>query len=74
MGLDDQADFFIGKEMPQDLKDEIANNDESRRQQELAIAVTQKDMEHINERFDRERARFLEIVGPNHGSQVTENH
>jgi hypothetical protein len=59
--LDDEAEFYVKREMPRKLKDEIASNQALTEQQEKTKTDALNKMKAQNERFDAERKRFEEI-------------
>jgi hypothetical protein len=59
--LDDEAEFYVKREMPRKLKDELASNQALTEQQEKTKADSLAKMKTLNERFDGERKRFEEI-------------
>lgn len=60
--LDDEAEFYVKREMPEKLKRALAANGEMMRAQEKIIADAKADMARVNERYDAEIRRFRELV------------
>ncbi|HTT11810.1 MAG TPA: hypothetical protein VMG60_13030 [Burkholderiaceae bacterium] len=60
--LDDEAEFYIKRDMPEDLKRSFAANNESMKLQDQLIANTRAEMKRINERFDGFAKRFKELL------------
>ncbi len=60
--LDDEAEFYARRQMPDKLKRALQDNVDLQNQQLHAIEDIHSDMNHINERFDAELRRFRELV------------
>jgi hypothetical protein len=60
--LDNEAEFYANREMPDKLKRSYQSNAALTRAEEKIIADTRGDMQRINERFDEERKRFLQLI------------
>jgi hypothetical protein len=59
--LDDEAEFYEKREMPPKLKDAFASNKALTETQEDARTKALKEMEAINQRYDAEKKRYLEL-------------
>jgi hypothetical protein len=59
--LDDEAEFYVNRELPLKLKDAFEANKALVEQQEKTRADAQLEMKRINERFDAERRRYMEL-------------
>jgi len=59
--LEDEAEFYAHHEMPAELRDKFAANKVLVQQQEKTRADAQVEMQHINEHYDAEKQRFLEL-------------
>lgn len=59
--LDDEAEFYVNREMPRKLKDAFATNKTLTDQQEKTRADSVAEMARINERYDAARRRFEDI-------------
>jgi len=60
--LEDEAEFYVKRKMPEKLKRAIEDNDTLQAQQLHTIELIKADMERINERYDAELQRFRELV------------
>jgi len=60
--LDDEAEFYVNRRMPDKLKRAIDDNTALQQQQVRAIDDIRADMQRINERYDAELRRFRELV------------
>jgi hypothetical protein len=60
--LDNEAEFFVKRDMPEKLKRAFAANNEMMSTQHKAIADTRADMARVNERYDGEAKRFRELI------------
>jgi hypothetical protein len=60
--LDDEAEFYVRRPMPDKLKRAIEDNKALQQQQLRAIDDIRADMRRINERFDAQLRRFRELV------------
>jgi len=59
--LDDEAEFYLNRQKPRQLEEEIHSNDELKKTQEKTKADAVNKIKALNERFDAERQRFEEI-------------
>lgn len=59
--LDDEAEFYVNREMPRKLKESFATNEALTEQQEKTRSDSIAEMRRINERYDADRKRFDEI-------------
>jgi hypothetical protein len=59
--LDDEAEFYVNREMPRKLKESFATNQALTEQQEKTRTDSLIEMRRINERYDADRKRFEEI-------------
>jgi hypothetical protein len=59
--LDDEAEFYSKRELPEKLKRSIKDNAELQQQQLRAIEDIRTDMKHVNERYDADLQRFREL-------------
>jgi hypothetical protein len=59
--LDDEAEFYVNREMPRKLKESFTTNEALTEQQEKTRADSLAEMQRINERYDQNRKRFEEI-------------
>lgn len=59
--LDDEAEFYVNREMPLKLKEAFEANTVLVHQQEKTRADALAEMKNINERFDADRARYEEL-------------
>jgi len=60
--LDNEAEFYAKREMPDKLKRAFEGNAALIRSEEKIIADSRAEMQRINERFDAERKRWRELV------------
>jgi hypothetical protein len=60
--LDDEAEFYSRRELPEKLRRAFATNEQLLKQEEKILADTRGETERITERFDTERRRFRELV------------
>lgn len=60
--LDNEAEFYAKREMPDKLKRAFEGNAALTRSEEKIIADSRAEMQRINERFDAERKRWRELV------------
>jgi hypothetical protein len=60
--LDDDAEFYAKRQIPDKLKRALADNATLQEQQLRAIDDIRTDMQRINERYDAELRRFRELV------------
>ncbi|MFN3564527.1 MAG: DUF4124 domain-containing protein [Burkholderiaceae bacterium] len=60
--LDNEAEFYAKREMPDKLKRAFEGNAALMRSEEKIIADARAEMQRINERFDAERRRWRELV------------
>jgi hypothetical protein len=60
--LDDEAEFYLKREMPNKLKRALDDNAALQAHQLKAIEDIRADMQRINERYDGELQRFRELV------------
>ena len=60
--LDDEAEFYVRRPMPDKLKRALADNDALQEQQLHAIEEIRNEMRHINDHYDAELRRFRELV------------
>jgi hypothetical protein len=60
--LDDEAEFYAKRELPDKLKRAFEGNAALMRSEEKIIAEARAEMQRINERFDAERKRWRELV------------
>lgn len=60
--LDDEAEFYVKRDMPEKLKREFAANNELMKTQDKSIANTKSEMERINQRFAAFARRFRELM------------
>jgi hypothetical protein len=60
--LDDEAEFYLKRDLPEGLKRAFAANNESMKLQDQLIANTRAEMERVNQRFDGFAGRFKELL------------
>jgi hypothetical protein len=60
--LDDEAEFYVKRQLPDKLKRALDDNAQLQQQQLHAIDGIRADMQQINERYDGELSRFRELV------------
>ncbi len=60
--LDDEAEFYAKRQLPDRLKRQLDENAELQQQQLRTIEDIRADMQRINERYDAELTRFRELV------------
>jgi len=60
--LDEEAEFYLRRPMPDKLKRAIENNNDLQRQQLRSIEDIRSEMRRINEQYDAELRRFRELV------------
>lgn len=60
--LQDEAEFYVGRKMPEKLERAFAANHDLAQAEMRLIAEMQADMERINRRFDAELARYRELL------------
>jgi hypothetical protein len=60
--LDDDAEFYAKRKIPEKLKRALDDNAALQEQQLRQIDDIRTDMQHINERYDSELRRFRELV------------
>jgi hypothetical protein len=60
--LDDEAEFYVKRQMPEKLKRALEANAALQAQQLKTIDDIRADMQRINERYDAELQRFRELV------------
>ncbi len=60
--LDNEAEFYAKRELPDKLKRAFEGNAALMRSEEKIIAEARAEMQRINERFDAERKRWRELV------------
>ena len=60
--LDNEAEFYLKRDMPEKLKRDFAANNESMKTQDKMIADTKGAIARVNERFDTYSRRFRELV------------
>jgi hypothetical protein len=60
--LDNEAEFYAKREMPDKLKRAYEGNAALIRSEEKVIADSRAEVQRINERFDAERKRWRELV------------
>jgi hypothetical protein len=62
-GLDEEAEFYIGKALPPKLRRLVDANDAAREAQETAIANQTLEKARVNRRYDVELARLKKLWG-----------
>jgi hypothetical protein len=60
--LDDEAEFYVKRQMPDKLKRALEDNAALQAQQLKTMDDIRADMQRINERYDAELRRFRELV------------
>ncbi len=60
--LEEEAEFYVGRKMPEKLERAIAVNKDLAQAEHRLIADMQADMERINRRFDAELGRYRELL------------
>jgi hypothetical protein len=60
--LDDEAEFYKKREMPDSLKRAYALNAEAAAAEQKILAEARGEVERVNERFDAEKKRFRELL------------
>ena len=60
--LEDEAEFYLKRKMPERLKRALEDNNTLQQQQLRTMELIREDMERINERYDAELQRFRELV------------
>ncbi len=61
--LDNEAEFYAKREVPNTLKRAYVNNAELVKTEERIMADTTAEMDRISQQFDAELARFRELAG-----------
>jgi hypothetical protein len=62
--LEAEAEFFIKRQMPENLRSERDHNDAMIQSQEKALTDTEAEMLRVNERYDLTVKRFRELTKP----------
>lgn len=70
--LDNEAEFFAKREMPDKLKRAFEANATLTRSEQRIVEDVRADMERVNARFDAELARWRQLV--NSGAQPVQRH
>lgn len=60
--IDQEAEFYAKRELPERLKRSYQLNDSLVRSEEKIIADAKADMNRVNERFDNDLKRFRELI------------
>jgi hypothetical protein len=60
--LDDEAEFYVKRTLPDKLKRGMQENEELQQHQLHTIDDIRAEMKHINERYDADLQRFRELV------------
>lgn len=60
--LDGELEFYKKKPIPQSLKEQIKSADTEIKAQQIALEAKTKDREKVNNRFDEEKKRYLELT------------
>lgn len=60
--IDQEAEFFAKRELPEKIKRSYQLNDSLVRSEEKIIADAKADMDRVNERFDSDLRRFRELI------------
>ncbi len=68
--LDNEAEFYKKKPMPQELSSEIKDNDLELSSQQAAVAARLKEMDAVRAKFAEERKRYLELVKSKGGART----
>lgn len=64
-GLNADAEFYKGRTLPGDLERKFHDNDRARKYEEDLIARRNEEIRQINDRFDADKKRFIELTAPN---------
>lgn len=62
--LDDEAEFYRKRELPDVLKRAYVNNEQEKAAELKIIQDARAEMQRINDRFDSDRRRFRELTAP----------
>ncbi len=60
--IDQEAEFYAKREVPEKIKRSYQLNDSLVRSEEKIIADAKADMDRVNERFDNDLRRFRELI------------
>ena len=60
--LDGELEFYKKKPVPPSLKEQIKSADTEIKAQQIALDAKTKDREKVNNRFDEEKKRYLELT------------
>lgn len=61
--LDNEKEFYKGKQLPDRLKADVRENEKEIKAQKVAVNGWAKDMEEVRSRFAEEKKRYLELTG-----------
>lgn len=61
--LDGEKEFYKGKQLPEQVKAQIRDNEKEIRAQQTAVDSQVKAMDEVRSRFADERKRYLELTG-----------
>lgn len=61
--LDREAEFYVGRELPESLKRALESNAALTRSEQRIIDDVRADMDRVNARFDAENKRWRELIG-----------
>jgi hypothetical protein len=64
--LDDEAEFYVKRQVPPALKEKFESNSRLVQQQEKVRSDAQLEMQHINEKFDADAQRFRQMQDDSH--------
>lgn len=60
--LDKEAEFYVGRELPDSLKRALENNSALMRSEQRIVDDVRGDMDRVNARFDAENKRWRELI------------
>jgi len=63
--LNAEAEFYKGRALPGDLERKFHDNDRARKYEEDLIARRNEEIRQINDRFNADKKRFVELTAPN---------
>lgn len=63
--LNAEAEFYKGRALPGDLERKFHDNDRARKYEEDLVARRNEEIRQINDRFNADKKRFVELTAPN---------
>ncbi len=69
-GLNTEVEFYKNRTLPGDLDRKLRDNDRARKYEEDLIARRHDEIRQINDRFDADKKRFLELTAAQGGASA----